>query len=85
MYEAVWDLKTFYSQLFYYCFPPNYRMNLRDKLDKTIQLPDHSVTQYAHNIQEIFGMLGNVTEEDQILKLWKGLKPEIQEDSGGIN
>ena len=79
MYEAVWDLKTFYSQLFDYCFPPNYRMNLRDKLDKTIQLPDHSVTQYAHNIQEIFGMLGNVAEEDQILKLWKGLKPDIQE------
>jgi hypothetical protein len=61
MYEAMWDLKTFYGHLFDYCFPPNYRMNLRDKLEKTTQLPDHSVTQYAHNIQEIFGMLGNVT------------------------
>jgi len=79
LYETQWDLKMFYNQLFDFCFPPNYRMNLRDRLEKTIQLPDHPVTQYAHNIQEIFGMLGGVTQEDQVLKLWKGLKPEIQE------
>jgi hypothetical protein len=79
MYESQWDLKMFFNQLFDYCFPPNYRMNLRDRLENTVQSGDHSVTQYAHNIQELFNMLGNVASEDQVIKLWKGLRPEIQE------
>lgn len=79
LYKTQWDLKTFYSQLFDFCFPPNYQMNLHDRLDKTIQQSDHSVIQYAYNILEIFGMLGNITAKDQVLKLWKGFKLEIQE------
>jgi hypothetical protein len=79
MYETQWSLKTFFNQLFDYCFPPNYQMNLQDKLENANQCSDHSVTQYAHHIQELFRMLGNVAAEDQVVKLWKGLKPEIQE------
>jgi len=79
MYETQWSLKTFFNQLFDYCFPPNYRMNLREKLENANQHSDHLVSQYAHHIQELFGMLGNVAVEDQVVKLWKGLKPKIQE------
>ena len=78
MNEEHWKLNEFYRELFNFCFPFDYRMKLREKLDRTYQ-NDKSVIHYAHGIQELFNMIGNIREEDKVLKLWKGLKIEIQQ------
>ncbi|KAF9524684.1 hypothetical protein CPB83DRAFT_773497, partial [Crepidotus variabilis] len=60
-----------------YCFPANYRLGLRNKLDQTIQ-KDKTVARYAHKIQELFNMIGKIPPEEKVWKFWKGLRTEIE-------
>ena len=30
-------------------------------------------------IQEMFNLIGNITEQDKVIKLWDGLRDDIQE------
>jgi hypothetical protein len=34
--------------------------------------------EYTHELQELFNMIGTVPEQDKVLRLWNGVKPEIQ-------
>ena len=31
-------------------------------------------------IQEMFNLIGNITEQDKVIKLWDGLRDDIQEN-----
>ena len=75
--EEEWTLCQFYDELFNFCFPIDYRMQLRKNLNRCHQ-NDKSVTEYTHELQELFNMIGDVPERDRVLKFWNGSRPVIQ-------
>jgi hypothetical protein len=75
--EEDWSLDEFYTELFNFCFPLNYRMQMRKKLDRAYQ-NEKSVSEYAHELEELFNMIGSIDEREQVVKFWKGCKPIIQ-------
>jgi len=75
--EEDWTLNEFYTELFNFCFPLNYRMQMRKKLDRAYQ-NEKSVSEYAHELEELFNMIGSIDEREQVVKFWKGCKPIIQ-------
>ncbi|KIM36975.1 hypothetical protein M413DRAFT_77523, partial [Hebeloma cylindrosporum] len=75
--EEDWTLNEFYTELFNFCFPINYRMQLRKKLDRTFQ-NEKSMSDYSHELEELFNMIGSIDEREQVVKFWKGSKTSIQ-------
>ena len=51
--EAQWSLSQFYNELFNYCFPVDYRMQVRKSLARCHQ-NDKSVAEYTHKLIELF-------------------------------
>jgi hypothetical protein len=52
-------------------------MQMRKKLARCSQ-GDQTITEYSHELQELFIMIGTVSGQDQVLRFWNGVKPEIQ-------
>ena len=75
--EAQWSLSQFYNELFNYCFPVDYRMQVRKALARCHQ-NDKSVAEYTHELIELFNMIGDMSERDQVLKFWNSSRPIIQ-------
>jgi hypothetical protein len=50
---------------------------MRKKLARCFQ-GERTVTEYSHELQELFIMIGTVSERDQVLRFWNGVKPEVQ-------
>ena len=75
--EADWTLSHFYDELFNFCFPIDYRMQIRRNLNRCHQ-NDKTVTEYVHELTELFNMIGDVSERDQVLKFWNGSRAVIQ-------
>jgi hypothetical protein len=75
--EVNWTLRQFYAELFNYCFPIDYRMQLRKTLAQCHQ-NDKSIAEYIHELHELFNMIGDIPERDQVLKFWNGSRPVIQ-------
>ncbi|KAG5349589.1 hypothetical protein C0989_002920 [Termitomyces sp. Mn162] len=67
-----WDLQEFFEEMFDYCFPINYRMEQRDKLRRSFQ-HGKSVTDYCHELEELYNMIGLFDEQEKVVKLWNGL------------
>ena len=67
--EERWSVSRFYKELFNYCFPVDYRMQLRKTLARCHQ-NEKSVAEYTHELQDLFNMIGNVSKQDQVLKFW---------------
>ena len=72
-----WSLKDFFEGLFNYCFPLNYRMLQRKKLDKCFQ-DEKSVSEYVYELEELFNMIGMINDREKVIKLWDGLDTSIQ-------
>jgi hypothetical protein len=77
--EEQWTLTQFYRELFNYCFPVDYRMQLRKTLARTHQ-NDKSVAEYTHELQDLFNMIGDISTQDQVIKFWNGARPAIQKE-----
>ena len=77
MTEEKWTLEEFYTELFNFCFPINYRMQMRKKLNHTFQ-KDKTVNQYAFELEEIYNMIGGYSQRDKVIKLWNGFRRSIQ-------
>ena len=75
--EEEWSLRQFYDELFNYCFPVDYRMQLRKSLARCHQ-NDKTIAEYTHELQELFNMIGDVPERDKVIKFWNGVRPVIQ-------
>ena len=41
--EESWTMHRFFKEMFNYCFPSNYRMNMRAKLEKLTQQHNQTV------------------------------------------
>jgi hypothetical protein len=51
-------------------------MKMRAKLEKLTQTHNQSVTEYVYELEELFNLIGNVSQRDQVVKLWHGLRFE---------
>ena len=75
--EEEWSLRQFYDELFNYCFPVDFRMQLRKSLARCHQ-NEKSVSEYTHELHELFNMIGDVPQRDRVLKFWNGSRSSIQ-------
>jgi len=75
--EAQWSITDFYTGLFNFCFPINYRMQMRKKLNKYYQ-NDKTILEYVHGLEELFNIIGSVTKREMVLKFWNGSRHMIQ-------
>ena len=58
-------------------FTIDFRMQTRKRLACCSQ-GECIITEYSHELQELFNMIGTVSEQDQVLWFWNGVKLEIQ-------
>ncbi|KAG1793840.1 uncharacterized protein HD556DRAFT_1476184 [Suillus plorans] len=72
-----WRLREFFTKLFNYCFPVNFRMEQRAKLNKCYQ-NTKSVREYVYELSELWNMIGDVEERQKVSRFWTGLSPSIQ-------
>ncbi|PPQ81287.1 hypothetical protein CVT26_015177 [Gymnopilus dilepis] len=70
-------LQALFVGLFNYCFPPNFRMKERQKLENFTQ-GKYTVAEYAADLNIKFQMIGGYTPPQRIYKLWNGLRTELQ-------
>ena len=75
--EEEWTLHQFYDEFFNFCFPVDYMMQLQKSLAHCHQ-NDKSIAEYTHELDELFNMIGDIPERDQVLKFWNGVRPVIQ-------
>ena len=73
-----WNLHKFFIELFNFCFPIDYRQQMRLKLEKHTQKPDQTVSEYVYELQELFSMVGAMPQEMKVLKLWYSLRARTQ-------
>ncbi|KAG5634250.1 hypothetical protein H0H81_002698 [Sphagnurus paluster] len=76
--ENKWSLKDFFAGIFDYCFPVNYRMQMRQKLHHCHQ-NGRTVEQYAHELEQLFEIIGVKNKREKVIKLWYGLRQSLRE------
>ena len=77
--EERWTVPQFYEELFNFCFPVDYRLQLRKSLARCHQ-NDKSVAEFSYELQDYFNMIGNIPEQDQVMKFWHSARPSIQKE-----
>jgi hypothetical protein len=78
MTEDRWTLNNFFTEMFNYCFPSNYRTQMCNKLEKLAQGYNQSVIEFVYELEELFNLIGAISERDRVLKLWNGLRFDLQ-------
>jgi hypothetical protein len=73
-----WDLHKFFTELFNYCFPVDYRQRMRLKLENFSQKTNQTVSEYVFELQELFSMVGTMPDDMKVVKLWYSLTTRIQ-------
>ena len=74
-----WTVSQFYKELFNYCFPIDYRMQLWKTLARCHQ-NDKTIAKYTHKLQDLFNMIGSIQKQEQVLKFWNSTRPSIQKE-----
>lgn len=64
--------------MFDYCFPLDFKLQLRAKLKKCYQA-NRSVDEFVHELDELHAMIGISDNRERALNLWNGLNCSIQE------
>ncbi|PPQ85966.1 hypothetical protein CVT26_012688 [Gymnopilus dilepis] len=77
LYTKKWSTKEFYKELFDFCFPADFRLRQRAKLERFRQNRER-VRDYAAELAMIFRTVGSTSEQEKVDHLWKGLRPELQ-------
>ena len=72
-----WRLRDFFLELFNSCFPIDFRTKQREKLKRAYQ-NKRSVRDYISELNELWNIIGGVSEHDQVTKLWLGFNNYIQ-------
>lgn len=61
MNEKSWSLHDFYAELFNYCFPVDFQMQMQRVLVHHHQ-NDLSVAEYTHELLELFNIIGDISD-----------------------
>ena len=77
MDESNWLLLDFFRGLYDYCFPPDYHLRQRERLEGLYQ-GAMSVTEYAAELNLLYRLMGTSTVQMRVDKLWNGLRSELQ-------
>ncbi|KAJ7825613.1 hypothetical protein B0H13DRAFT_2374861 [Mycena leptocephala] len=77
--EAEWSLQDFFWGLFNYCFPIDYRMRQRDRLNNCFQ-DKKSVVEHIAELEELYNMIGLVNDQEKVVTLWRSLNGNIQRE-----
>ncbi|KAJ3475739.1 hypothetical protein NLI96_g11638 [Meripilus lineatus] len=72
-----WSLRRLLKGIFDYCFPLSFRSEQRRKLHNLRQ-KDKTVLDFAHELQNLFRMVGIVSKREKVDRLWYGLKWQIR-------
>ena len=59
-----WDLHKFFTELYNYCFPIDYKQRTRLKLETLYQGSSQSVSEYVHELNELFSVRCRVIDDD---------------------
>ncbi|KAJ3476258.1 hypothetical protein NLI96_g11283 [Meripilus lineatus] len=73
-----WNLRRFLKGLFDYCFPVAFRAQQRQKLNQFKQR-ELTVQDFQHELRNLFRMVGVVSKQDRIDRLWYGLNAPIRQ------
>ncbi|KAF8576871.1 hypothetical protein K439DRAFT_1640169 [Ramaria rubella] len=73
-----WDLKTFFEEIFNYCFLPNFCSEQRKRLTTFVQW-DLPVRNYARQIRALANSIGDISERQLTVYFWNGAHRKIQE------
>ncbi|KAJ3506825.1 hypothetical protein NLJ89_g6649 [Agrocybe chaxingu] len=73
-----WDLPNFLRELFNWCFPPDFRLKQRKRLENFRQ-GGMLVSEYAHKLDMLFRIVGASSKRQRIDKLWNGLRDRLSE------
>ncbi|KAG5634082.1 hypothetical protein H0H81_003468, partial [Sphagnurus paluster] len=76
--SSEWELSQFFSAMFNYCFPVDFRMKQREKLRRCFQ-GEKSVSEFVYELEELYNLIGAVDERERVIKLWNGLRTVIQQ------
>ncbi|KAJ8580213.1 hypothetical protein M405DRAFT_684737, partial [Rhizopogon salebrosus TDB-379] len=74
-----WRLPEFFTEMFNYCFPINFRTKQREKLKRCYQ-NDKTVRAFVYELNELWNMIGDIDERQRVDRFWFGLNAEIQRD-----
>ena len=74
-----WCLCEFFRRLFNFCFPVNYRNLQRDKIAVFMQ-NQLTVSEYLHELKEMWNTIGKQNDCLKVDKFWKGLRKDFQRD-----
>ena len=72
-----WVLHDFFTGLFNYCFPVNFRLEQRQKL-RNAEQGNSTVNEFVHRLETLFLTVGIVSEEEKVIYLWQGLHDYLQ-------
>ncbi|KAG2152977.1 uncharacterized protein EDB93DRAFT_1102748 [Suillus bovinus] len=74
-----WRIKEFFTELFDYCFPLDFRTKQRKKLYRCYQ-GDKRVRDYLSELNELWMTIGDTLEREKVVKFWFGLNNNIQNE-----
>lgn len=74
-----WRMRTFFTELFNYCFNQHYRKRMLERLKDLVQ-GSKVVQEYIHEFEEIAQQVGIISSKDRVYRLWHGFRLGIQGD-----
>ncbi|KAG6867122.1 hypothetical protein C0993_006576 [Termitomyces sp. T159_Od127] len=72
-----WTLQKFFTELFNYCFPIDFRNQQRTKLSNFSQ-GNRSVREYVADLDELFTIVGADSKQSRVVKLFNGFRAPIR-------
>jgi len=77
MHPKGWTLDKFFTQLFNYCFPVDFRNKQRRHLEQC-QQGNRSGRDYVADLTELFTIVGSYSKKERVVKLFNNFCPSIQ-------
>ena len=74
---AQWDTQKFFTELFNYCFPADFRLKQQRRLDGLRQ-GNWTVREFANELKLMFRTVGHIETHEKVMKLWLGLNKPLQ-------
>ncbi|KAL6309479.1 hypothetical protein BKA93DRAFT_697867, partial [Sparassis latifolia] len=72
-----WPARKIFVGLFNYCFPVDFRVQMREQLRRSRQ-GDRRVRDFIHDLENMFMIVGTSSPQERVDKLWFGLNTHIQ-------
>ncbi|KAF7371768.1 CCHC-type domain-containing protein [Mycena venus] len=77
--EAAYDLELFFTDLFEFIFPQDFRIQQRKKLNRCFQ-NEKSVNEHIAEFNGIYSTIGLLNDQERVIKIWNSFRAEIQQE-----